>query len=142
MLVFEMGFEYLDVLGDAGISVTGKSLEKVFEYSALGMYGLITDIDKVEIARQVTVEAQGRSRDGLLVAWLNELIFRFDTYGFIGSSVLIKELSRDMVLSTVGGETFDPKRHPGGILLKAATYHGLMLEEFEGGWRAEIIFDI
>ena len=80
--------------------------------------------------------------EGLLVAWLNELIFHFDTYGFLGKDIHINELRDTLITATVKGEAFDPERHGRGLLIKAATYHKLKIERKEDHWEADVIFDI
>lgn len=137
-----VAFEYLDISGDVGLRVTGGTLEELFRDAAVGMFSLITDLGKVEGKNKINVVTESDSPEGLLVAWLNELVFQFDTYGFIGNKVDIGELSERKVFATVSGEEFDPERHESKLLIKAATYHNLNLEKRDGKWQAEIIFDI
>jgi len=42
----------------------------------------------------------------------------------------------------VTGEDFVPEKHGRGLLIKAATYHGLKIERKEDHWEAVVIFDI
>ncbi|MDP2167210.1 MAG: archease [Thermodesulfovibrionales bacterium] len=135
-------YEPMDISGDAGIRAVGKDLKEVFINAALGMYSLITDIALVEEKKEMSVTVTSSSSDGLLVAWLNELIFQFDTYGFTGKGISINELNGNRVNATVRGEDFDPGRHEKGLLIKAATYHNLKIEKKDGLWSAEIVFDI
>ena len=85
-------FELIDISGDAGIRAFGKSLEDLFLNAAAGMYSLIADPGSVSPQKSIEIESKGSSLEGLLVSWLNELIFHFDTYGFIGREVRIHEL--------------------------------------------------
>jgi SHS2 domain-containing protein len=137
-----VGYEYLDISGDAGLRLSGGTLEEVFKDAAVGMYSLITDIDEVREESEIRVEAESHSPEGLLVSWLNELIFQFDTYGFVGRRVAIEELGDRRIAARIAGEEFDPARHERRLLLKAATYHNLRLERMDGGWQVEVIFDI
>jgi SHS2 domain-containing protein len=137
-----VSYEYLDISGDAGIKATGDSLEELFVNSALGLYGLVTDPESIREETAVIIDVESHSIEGLLVGWLNELIFQLDTYGFIGRKVKILKLGDDNVSAEVTGEEFDPERHERRLLLKAATYHGLKIEKLDGGWIAEVIFDI
>ncbi len=136
------GFEILDISGDVGLRVRGRSLEELFINSALGLYSLVTDLSGVEPAESVDVKVNRESLDSLLVGWLNELIFRFDTYGFIGKEIRIKRINENMVDAGIRGEEFDPERHEKGLLVKAATYHNLRIEEKDGIWTAEVVLDI
>ncbi|HEC98260.1 MAG TPA: archease [Nitrospirae bacterium] len=136
------GFEILDISGDAGLRVQGRSLEELFVKSALGVYSLITDLSTVEPADSADIKVNRESLDGLFVGWLNELIFRFDTYGFIGKEVRIKNINENGVEAGIRGEEFDPERHERGLLVKAATYHNLRIEEKNGIWTAEVVLDM
>jgi SHS2 domain-containing protein len=137
-----VGYEYLDISGDAGLRLSGSTLEEVFKEAAVGMYSLITDIDAVREEKEIRIETESHSPEGLLVSWLNELIFQFDTYGFVGRRVDIEELGDRRIAARIAGEEFDPARHERRLLLKAATYHNMRLERRDGGWQVEVIFDI
>ncbi len=132
----------MDVSGDAGIRVAAGSAEDAFASAAMGMFSLITDLDKVEEKESQAITYENDTLEGLLVGFLNELVFRFDAYGFIAKRVKIDGLGGDRIRATVYGETFDPGRHARGLLIKAATFHNLKVENTDGKWRMEVIFDI
>jgi len=135
-------FELLDIFGDAGIRAFGKDLPELFANAGIGMFSLVTELGSVTEARHMTVTAQSDTLEGLFIAWLNELVFHFDTYGFVGKRISVTELSGTGISATVFGEEFDPSRHERRLLIKAATYHRLLLQEKDGHWEAEVIFDI
>ncbi|MCL5024094.1 MAG: archease [Nitrospirae bacterium] len=147
-------FEFIDISGDAGIRAYGETLEDLFANAALGMYSLITDAENIREQREITFDLRSHSLDGLLVAFLNELIFHFDAYGFLGKKILIAGIALPSgaqgtkqdgdcgLKAAVSGEDFDAGRHEKRLLIKAATYHQLRIEKKEGIWRAEVIFDI
>lgn len=138
-------FETIDISGDVGIRAFGNSLEQAFTNAAIGMYSLITDIENVKETRKIIIEAQSDSPEGLLVSYLNELIFQFDAYGFIGKGIDINILRLEpspFLRATVRGEEFDPQKHERKLLIKAATYHKLRIEKTGDVWEIEVIFDI
>ena len=135
-------FEIIDISGDVGIRAFGRSLEEVFKNSAIGMYSLITDLKGVKGQKTINISSEGNSLEGLLVSWLNELIFHFDAYGFIGKDIVILEMSDRRLKANIKGEEFDTERHERKLLLKAATYHRLKVEKAGDVWEADIIFDI
>lgn len=143
-------FEILDISGDAGIRAYGNDLSELFVNAGIGMYSLITVLNDIQEKKTLEISAQGSSLEGLLVAFLNELVFHFDTYGFIGKSISIEGLQAGQPESgqayrleaNLSGEEFDPEKHTGKLLIKAATYHKLLIEKIEGLYQAEIIFDI
>jgi SHS2 domain-containing protein len=135
-------FELLDISGDAGIRAFGRDLPDLFVNAAIGMYSLITDIKNIQEKKMLEISAQGSSLEGLLVSFLNELIFHFDTYSFLGKRIVITALDNNSVTAKVSGEEFDPDQHQGKLLIKAATYHKLLIDKKDGFYQAEIIFDI
>ncbi len=145
-------FEYIDISGDVGLRAFGSTLKEAFLNASLGMYSLITNLDSIAVEKTAALSVESHSLDGLLVSWLNELIFRFDTYGFIGKKVTIDTLECDTgnraglntckLSAVIEGEEFDPGRHEGKFLIKAATYHRLRIEKTDGQWEISVIFDI
>lgn len=141
-------FEILDITGDAGIRAFGSDLEELFINAAAGLYHLICGSCPVRETRTVGLTVEGSSLESLLVSWLNELIFQFDTYGFLGKGIAITEFPAAgtrqglRLRAEVQGEDFDTGRHGRGLLIKAATYHRLKIEKKEGIYTAEIILDI
>jgi SHS2 domain-containing protein len=144
-------FETLDISGDAGIRAFGDDLRELFVSAAQGMYSLMADVSAVKETRAIGISLESVSLEGLLVSWLNELIFHFDAYGFIGKTMSISEFTaregngaekRFQLNASVSGDEFDPGRYEGKLLIKAATYHKLSIQKSGKQWRAEIIFDI
>jgi SHS2 domain-containing protein len=145
-------YETIDISGDAGIRAFGMSPGELFANAALGMYSLIVDPETVHATEHIEVSVRHASFDGLLLAWLNELIFRFDVRGFLAKEIRVtissstKEVEaeeRGYLLSAfLSGESFDPERHKGKLLVKAATYHNLKVGRHNARWIAEVIFDI
>ena len=138
-------FEIIDISGDVGIRAFGKSIEEVFKNSAIGMYSLITDLEGVKGDKNISISVESNSLEGLLVSWLNELIFHFDAYNFIGKDITISAFSIQpsaLMKAEIRGEEFDTERHERKLLLKAATYHRLKVEKAGDVWEADIIFDI
>lgn len=135
-------FEILDISSDVGIRAFGKDVQEAFINVAIGMYSLITPLDKIEKKETTDITIEDNSLESLLVSWLNELIFHFDTYGFIGKEIKPFHLRGGGIKATIWGEKFDPERHEGKLLIKAATYHKLMIEKVNGIYEIHVIFDI
>jgi SHS2 domain-containing protein len=136
------GFQILDISGDVGLKAFGESINEVFMNAAIGMYNLITNLDGIAENKTIDVSVESLSMEGLFVSWLNELIFHFDAYGFVGKKIDIKHFSDNKIIATITGEEFDPERHDRKLLIKAATYHKLRIEKGDETWEAEVIFDI
>ncbi len=136
-----MSYEIIDIAGDVGLKITANSLEELFINAGKGLYSLITEPDTVEVSEIKNIELKADSVEELLVSFLNEIIFLFDAYGFLGSKIEV--FIRDFTLKAkIQGEYFNPDKHEGKLLLKAATYHGLEIEKKNGNFSAQIVFDI
>lgn len=139
-------FEVIDISGDVGLRAFGKSIEDVFKNSALGMYSLTTDLEGIRERKKIEISIESQSLEGLLVSWLNELIFQFDAYGFVGKEINIQSLTPNpqspSLKAEIRGEKFDVERHEKKLLIKAATYHRLKIEKINDIWEVDVIFDI
>lgn len=85
-----MSYRAIDVAGDIGLRAEGKTLEECFVNAGLGLYSLITDINLVKPAQKSEISISEETLEDLLVSFLNELIFQFDAYGFIGREIKLE----------------------------------------------------
>jgi len=136
-----MSYTVIDVSGDIGLRAEGANLEECFINAGLGLYSLITDLDQINQKQQIEIELTENSIEDLLVSFLNELIFQFDAYGFIGKAIDLK-IEGNLLKARILGETFNPEKYARKLLVKAATYHNLVIKQKNNHWIAEIIFDI
>lgn len=77
-------------------------------------------------------------REALLVDWLNELIFLADIDRWVAMDFSIDLADDTEVRARASGVTLEwaPSR------VKAATFHGLRVENVPGGLEAEVILDV
>ncbi|NPV59762.1 MAG: archease [Actinobacteria bacterium] len=127
---------------DVGIRAWGESLGEAFRNCALGMMSLMLDLDKVGREKRVWVEAEAEDLEALLVSWLSEILFYVEAEGFAFAWFEDVEIEGGKAAAWGWGEELDPERHGLKLEVKAPTYHGLRLEEREGGWTAQVIFDV
>lgn len=86
--------------------------------------------------RDVKVSASDRA--ALLAEWLNELIFLGDTEAWVAVQFEVGRATDTSAMVRASGMALD--RAPG--LVKAATLHGLRVDEIPGGLEAEVILDV
>ncbi len=134
-------FEQIDISGDVGLKVWGQDLEELFKNAAIGMSGLITDVSAVPESETREVHVLAENNEELLVQWLNELVFLFDTYNYVCKSYSVSIVNKKLKAITSGG-IFDPSTSQSGLLIKAATYHDLSISKTNTHWEATVIFDI
>jgi SHS2 domain-containing protein len=104
----------------------------------------MTTASSVEPRRSEDVSLESPELDLLLVDWLSELLFRFETSSFLVARATVELITTDVYRlgARVEGEPHDPTRHPIKVLLKAVTYHGLAVQQRGDLWVAQVIFDI
>ncbi|MEO6195141.1 MAG: archease [Thermoanaerobaculia bacterium] len=87
-------------------------------------------------AREIQVESV--DREALLVDWLNEILFLAEVERWVAVEFDILEISSVHLKASALGVPVEDSP----ALVKAATFHGLAVEERAGGLQAEVIFDI
>lgn len=138
-----MDYEIIDHTADIGIRAFGRSREELFSHMAEGMFSLVVPPEEVKPRRSVPIKAQANDWDLLLVAWLKELLYLFDTQHFLGREFQIQHLESTQIEAEVSGEPLDLSRHSVDKEVKAVTYCDLkMTQGPDGTWMAQVIFDI
>jgi len=138
-------FEILEHTADIGIVAYGKTKREVFINAAKGMCEIIAGENKnlkENFYDKIKLEAD--NLEGLLFAWLNELLYIGETKLIILNKFKIKELSDFQIKAEVEGMKINPPFVKIEKEIKAVTYHRLEIKKDEesGLWRAQIIFDI
>ena len=138
-------FEILEHTADIGIAAYGKTRKEVFINAAKGMFEIIAGENKnpkENFYDKIKLEAD--NLEGLLFAWLNELLYISETRLVILNKFHIKELSDFQIKAEVEGTKINLPSVKIEKEIKAATYHHLEIKKDEesGLWRAQIIFDI
>jgi SHS2 domain-containing protein len=135
-------FQVLEHTADIGFEASGASREEVFANAGRALMYLTTDLDAIRPRSQLNLDARGGDPAELLVNWLSEILYRYDAEGWLLSDFDIRRLT-DRSISALGrGEKFDAARHQIKLLVKAVTYHQLVLEHTSEGWRARVFVDI
>lgn len=135
-------FEILDHTADVGIRAHGASPAEVYENVARGLLSLMAEAASVRLEREVVLEVEGADAVDLLVAWLHEILYRFDTRGEVFGAVRVDAFSEWRLRARLQGETLDTARHALGTEVKAVTWHGARVARDEDGWVAEVFLDV
>ena len=134
-------YELFDHTADLGLRVSAPDLNGLFREAAEGFFSVIVD----EIPRRGTPEPidfklEADSTEFLLVDWLSELLYVFDT-----KRVLLDSFEVDIRGTTLTATALSRPFDGDNDLLhevKAVTYHALRVEQTSTGWLAEVILDI
>jgi SHS2 domain-containing protein len=134
-------FEFIDHTADVGVIAYGDDIRQAFANAARALSSLIAEPGDLQEALYRDIEVTADDEEGLLVAWLNELIYLFDAEGLIFKSFDISSLSSRQLRARAYGEKVDPARHQLKTGVKAATYYLLKVDR-DNGIRVQIIFDV
>ena len=135
-------FRILEHTADIGFEAFGVTREEVFANAGRALFHIIVDPGSVEPREHLEVRAEGANPSELLVNWLSELLYLQDAEGWLFRDFEVISLSDNSMVAAARGERFDAARHQIILLVKAITYHQLMLEETPSGWRAQVYVDI
>jgi SHS2 domain-containing protein len=142
-------YTIFDHTADVGLEVRGTSFEDLLATAARATFDQALE-DRpaaVDCRREVRVRPVAQAtlegdRHELLVGWLQELLYLFETehlvpleYDFVAAGP--REIKAD-----VGFGRFEPGRHRTRLEVKAVTYHQIEVREAPDGWHARFILDI
>lgn len=137
----EKDFEIVDHTADVGIRAYGENVSQAFANAARALFSLIAELDNVEEVLHRDIEVTATDQESLLVEWLNELIYRFDTENIIFKRFDITGLTDTRLKARGFGEVVDSSKHRLKTGVKAATYHMLRVEKNDG-CQVQVLFDI
>jgi len=141
-----VSYRFLDHTADVGADLAAPDLGGLFATALAAFTDTLTERERVEPREERRIALSAPGREELLVDWLEELLFLFETQGalFHDARVDVEERGGRWSLEAVArGETHDPARHPAKVLVKGVTYHALTVRPAGGGgWIGRVIFDI
>lgn len=145
----EKGFEYLDHTADVWVHAWAPDLEGAFEECVYGLMDTMVDkwAETVEGSISKAVNISDMTKGALLINFLSEFLFLFDTELFLARNVSITRLEATgpenwELEATVLGETFDRAKHFPDTEVKAITYSYLEIKERESRTEIKIVYDI
>src|SRR3954451_4792517 len=84
-------FEILEHPADIGFRAFGATLEELFANVAIAMLSIAGDPQAAEPRQEYRIEVESGDRDGLMVYWLNEVLYWYD-----GRLIALREFRVDM----------------------------------------------
>ncbi len=133
--------EEFETTADIGLQIHTDLLDNLFAACAWGMFQLMTNIESVEQTLSFDIELSDADPEGLLVAWLNELIYIHEARGVFLSGFDI-HIENTTLKAQVKGERITDGKHERRTGIKAATYHDIQVKKESGHWISRVLFDI
>jgi SHS2 domain-containing protein len=144
MRKFEITDQY--TVSDIGVSLRADSLTELFIAAAEGMFAIIMGEGQAEPATEtLPIELRADSPEQLLIDWLSELIYGFDTKGLIPVHFTIEVCRSDnesAVSGTIGYRRYDRESDKAEHEIKAVTYYKLKINKDGDLYRCDVVFDL
>ena len=135
------GYELLEHTADVGIRARGPTLEAAFEQATRGLAEVLGALAPEGSTEPVAVEVSAGDPGGLLVDWLNEVLWLREVHQARMAGVRVERVGDGTAAGWVAFSGDDPP--PDGTLVKAVTYHRLRVEPGPGGgWLIEVYLDV
>lgn len=116
------------------------------------MFSFEYDTSTVGFERELVVSAEADDFEGLLVAWLSELLWVHDASEFVPGDFIVVEIGefpmrkegspKLKVTGTVRGRYLGEWFEQTGPQIKAVTFHGIEVKQRRGGWQATVFLDV
>ena len=137
------GFRELEgITADVGLEAWGATTVEALLQAGNGIAYLISELDTLSDDISEEIEITACDLPGLLVNFLNEIIFLVETRDFLPLKTTSLRIDNSVLSARMRGCRFHPDIHIRNICLKAATYHGLTIEEAAGKVTVRVIFDV
>lgn len=133
-------FEILEHTGDVGLALEADTLEEVFQAAGEGL-ATLQGSWFAGVGEEREVEVRAVDNSGLLVAWINELIYMQDSEDAVFGGFAVKNVA-DGALKAVVRIAHRAEHELEAISVKAASYDRLRLGRGSAGWTADIYLDV
>lgn len=135
-----MEYRFLEHTADVRAECKGATFAELLEAAARVVYAVAFQRmeDRDDRRRLICVEANGM--EDIVVRWLQELIYLMEVERFAATTFTFHRADAHRVQAEAGGYEYAAGDREDEV--KAATYHGMSVQQDEQGYRAEIILDL
>lgn len=138
-------FTFFDHTGDIGIDIDAPDPGTLLLDAACAFTETITDSTLLAADDATELAFTAETLDLLLVDWLSEFLYRFETTWWLPRHGIVDAQRTDdgwTVRARLSGSRLDPGRHDVRVTVKAVTYHALEVRQTATGWHARVILDV
>jgi SHS2 domain-containing protein len=135
-------YRLLDHTADLGMEVRGKDLPDLFMKAGWSFFDIMIQSRKIDRSQERFISVEAPDQEALLIAWLGELLFLFETGPLVLTQFTVQSLTPTFLRALGRGEFFDPQKHQIKVAVKAVTYHQLRIWTEKGSLKARVFFDL
>lgn len=139
-----MKYKFLSHTGDAKFQAFGKTIEEAFQNAALAVSSLMWNPSDIEEREEKAVQVIGKDREQLLVTFLEEVLFLWESRTFMLSAfrqISIKEDVDNYKLEAVLSGDSRPDEYEVSGDVKAVTYNEMEIKRNKR-WTVQVVVDI
>ena len=134
-----------DTMADVGAEITADSLEELLIAGAESLYAIMLEDVAFFDESDLEISLESPDREQLLVDWLSELLYLFDTEGIIVNTYSLN-LRRGSfgyrLKAALTGRKYKPGIDISAHEIKAVTYYKLRVTETRGQFSCHVVFDL
>lgn len=138
----EHRFEIIEHTADFGVIGKGRMMADAFESVAYGMFTIVADLEKYQSTEQRKVTVVGTDDVTLLERFLSSLLVIFDGDRLLPLDFEITEISMGRLTCWISTKPIGDDIEWLGPTIKAVTFHQIAVENRDGEWTAQAIFDV
>ena len=135
-------FELLEHPSDIGVRAQGATREEALVAASQGVMSILADTANFRPIEERFFKASGADEATLIINWLNEILFFFDTEVMVFSDFSIDSWTADEITGHARGERLDVARHEFRTAVKAVTYHQFKSHQTRDGWEIRVFVDV
>jgi len=108
----EKFYQIIDHTADTGFEVRAENKKELFTRSAYALTDFMADLKSIDEKEEVNVSlCDSIDMESLFLAWLGEILYLFDTRGFLVSKVNKISFRGNEANALFAGEKYDASRH-------------------------------
>lgn len=139
-------YKLLEHTADIGFEVRGNDLKSTIEAATEALYNVMVISREINCSITQKVEIEAIDKEAVIIKWLNEVLFLFDSYSFIAGKIEIEKVEEDSngakITGTLHGEIFNPKLHEFKTHVKAVTFHQFEILETKQEITLKVFLDL
>ena len=134
-------FKFFKHTADIKFKAFGKTINEVFENSALALFRVLYD-GTVKEERIYKIKAKGNDLESLMYNFLEEFLILFDSRNFLPCKIKnfkLNEKKLKIVAEVSGDDIANYRAH---VHVKAITYSEMFVKKLKNRWVSQVIVDV
>ena len=135
-------YEQVPHTSDIAARIFGRDIRELFVNAAFAMFDMMADLKGLSGRETVEVKADAADTEGLLVAWLNELLYLSYDKGLLLCDFRVISIEDNKLVAEAAGQIPEEGSGRLNLEIKAATYHDLNIKKNNGRYEVTVVFDV